>query len=822
MNNVLYLQRMLKCPKKQTKTKMKKLALLIIAVISSITVLKAQNLPFPEDTIAYNDRFNNRQWVQYDQNGNLHITYTGQYGTDSHTRNIYYVTNESGSFVTTQLTDTGLDNNYSSFVFDDEGFIHMVDLQYSTSDLYQLKYRNNVDGDFSDPVWITSGNNKATPHIAVGSDNIAHFVYYSFVSGVPDYAYYISYDINTGVIGPEIQLGSHQGGPSGENDIRVAVDSDDYVHIIFRAGGTLGGTLRYFNNTSGSMQEETTPVTESMEYPAMVIDANDRMHVLYRRNSDKRMAYFTREADGTFSNVVSATPPNIGNPAFFRTIDVDDEGRFYFTYQNSVASGPIGFFMVSGLDGVFEEPLLVWDDPEDLYLTRNSSSVAARGDGEVAVFYAPAASRDGNIVCDIFMKRGLLFADAEAIIEVSHTSINYGEVETGTMAEQIITIYNLGPVALDFGLQFSDDVFFSPTDGPTTVPPYGNLNLSIAFYPEEEGIYEGIMTITSNAVNEPELEITLSGEGVDYYAYLDVDESLHFYGVPVNTTAEGMAGAVNIGNADLIIHHVEIAGDDAGVFDFDLVEELPITLPPGHGASFVNVFFSPDAVGSYAASLVFHSNSIIDPVSMGLNGEAIEATYMITFRVDLSPAIDTGVLQEFNPDIHQVFISGSMNGWEEPGTNPETQLMEKVSDDPLIYEKVFELTGGTYEYKYFTDYLGEGWEGGERPIHINRMVQVTQDMVVEDIFNPDTQPSVEDLQAYISVYPNPARNFLNIESDILIEHIRLINIQGQTIQNTKVNATSVSINTEGLRNGMYLLKVHTESGAFTKRVQVER
>ena len=801
---------------------MKKAALLVTFLIIATGILKAQNLPFPEDTIAYNDRFNNRQWVQFDQDGNLHITYTGQYGTASHTRDIYYVTNLSGEFVTTQLTETGLDNNYSSFVFDDEGYIHMVYMQYSTSDLYQLKYRNNLDGDFSEPVWITSGDNKATPKIAVGTDNIVHFVYYSFVSGIPDHALYRTYNLTDGTLGPELQLSVVNSSPSSENDIHVAVDSNNNAHVVFREGSTWGGDLRYFNNVSGTMEEVSTPVSELIEYPVMMMDGDDRMHVLYRRNSDKRMSYFTREPDGAFSNLVAATPPGMGNPAFYRTVDVDDEGRFYFTYQNSIASGPVGFFLVSGYNGVFEEPQLVWNDPEDLYLLRNSSSVAARGDGDVAVLYAPSASREGDIVCDIFMKRGLLFADAEAIIAVSHTSIDFGEVETGTMAEQIITIYNQGALALDFGLQFSDDVFFSPTNGPTTVPPYGSLELGIVFSPEDEGLYEGTMTIVSNASNEPELEIDLTGEGVDYYAYLDVDEALYFYNVPVNTTAEGMAGAVNVGNADLVIHHVEIAGDDAGVFDFELMEELPITLPPGHGASFVTVYFSPDAVGSYGASLVFHSNSIIDPVGMGLNGEAIEATYVVTFQVNLSPAIDTGVLEGFNPDIHQMLISGSMNGWEEPGTNPETQLMEKISDDPLIYEKSFELTAGTYEYKYYTDYLGEGWEGGERPSHINRMVQVTQDMVVEDLFNPDTQPSVEDFHASISVYPNPARNHVNVESDIHIISFSLMTIQGQTLQHKEVNNSYAIINTNDLTEGLYLLKVRTERGTFTRRIQVAR
>ncbi len=73
----------------------------------SFTGSFAETLPFPEDTIAYNDRFNNRQWVQFDADGNIHVTYTGQYGTAGHTRDIYYANNINGNFETVKVTDTG-------------------------------------------------------------------------------------------------------------------------------------------------------------------------------------------------------------------------------------------------------------------------------------------------------------------------------------------------------------------------------------------------------------------------------------------------------------------------------------------------------------------------------------------------------------------------------------------------------------------------------------------------------------------------------------------------------------------------------------------
>ncbi|RMH80309.1 MAG: T9SS C-terminal target domain-containing protein, partial [Calditrichaeota bacterium] len=70
---------------------------------------------------------------------------------------------------------------------------------------------------------------------------------------------------------------------------------------------------------------------------------------------------------------------------------------------------PKGFFLVHGRDGVFGEPLLVFEDTTGSYSTRWNSSVAARGNGEIAVVFSPAGLRNGQIVADLLMKRGFLF-----------------------------------------------------------------------------------------------------------------------------------------------------------------------------------------------------------------------------------------------------------------------------------------------------------------------------------------------------------------------------------------------------------------------------
>ncbi len=481
----------------------------------SLTVL-AQVLPFPEDTVAYNDLFNNRQWVQYDSQGHLHITYTGQSGTAAHTREIYYVTDKTGELETTQITQNSVDSNFSVFTLDDNDNIHLVYIERDGNNNFQLLYRNTVEGDFSDPVAITSGSNKGPAHIAWSSDNVVHFVFHTFISGEPDYAYYKSYDLTSETLSGEVQLALSDAG--SEHDVRVVTDSSNHAHIILRTGSVWGGQLKYYNNKSGVIQEYNLPVAENVDYPALLIDNQDEIHIIYRLASTKQIWHFTRSAEGVTSEPVAVTPAGIGSPSFYRTVGLDDNGRVYIGYQNSITSAPTGFFLVHGKEGAFAEPFLVWDDPQDLYLLRNTSSVTARGNGEVAFLYAPSAVRNDEVVCDIFLKQGNIFDESEALIEVDPLSVDFGTVEVNTWNEQMVIISNPGLATLNFSLAFSNNHFYSPTDGPVSVEPQSSVEIPVVFQVEQPGEYAGELTITSNADNNPEVVVSLQGNATELFS----------------------------------------------------------------------------------------------------------------------------------------------------------------------------------------------------------------------------------------------------------------------------------------------------------------
>ncbi len=132
-----------------------------------------------------------------------------------------------------------------------------------------------------------------------------------------------------------------------------------------------------------------------------------------------------------------------------------------------------------------------------------------------------------------------------------------------------------------------------------------------------------------------------------------------------------------------------------------------------------------------------------------------DAPYSVTFNVDIAGA------EGFDPDEHDIFITGSMAGWAEPGSDPNF-VMEAHEDDADVYTITLLLNSGEYEYKYFMIEDEPDWDAGEWAGDPNRMVTVTEDMVVEDTWGVEPgATNAEDLaQTPRGIelkqnYPNP-------------------------------------------------------------------
>ena len=194
----------------------------------------------------------------------------------------------------------------------------------------------------------------------------------------------------------------------------------------------------------------------------------------------------------------------------------------------------------------------------------------------------------------------------------------------------------------------------------------------------------------------------------------------------------------------------------------------------------------------------------------------------VTFHVDLTRAMQFGLLEGFDPEVHHILITGDMVGWAEPGSDPDNQVMEWLTADPMVFGITHHLAEGTYEYKYFSDLLGDGWDGGEWPGDPNRVVEVTGEMTVEDHFGPDDLSVIGVADHSILLYPNPAHSVLNIRADTEITGVRLIDMLGQVVLDQVLNSRTHQLNVSEYRHGMYFIQLSTREGVATYRVHISR
>jgi hypothetical protein len=87
---------------------------------------------------------------------------------------------------------------------------------------------------------------------------------------------------------------------------------------------------------------------------------------------------------------------------------------------------------------------------------------------------------------------------------------------------------------------------------------------------------------------------------------------------------------------------------------------------------------------------------------------------------------------------------------------------------------------------------------------------------------PDAVASTSDAQfaESISVYPNPAKDVLNVDLSAAAgaKEVKLIGSNGQVVFSTSTSNSVEAINVEGFNKGIYMLQVITEGNTATKKV----
>ena len=82
--------------------------------------------------------------------------------------------------------------------------------------------------------------------------------------------------------------------------------------------------------------------------------------------------------------------------------------------------------------------------------------------------------------------------------------------------------------------------------------------------------------------------------------------------------------------------------------------------------------------------------------------------------------------------------------------------------------------------------------------------------------------SDEELEASISLYPNPAKNYIAIDTknNLKVSNIEMFNLLGQKVKAQTLSSDN-TVNVSSLSKGVYLMKIYADDNSITKRVIIE-
>ncbi len=223
----------------------------------------------------------------------------------------------------------------------------------------------------------------------------------------------------------------------------------------------------------------------------------------------------------------------------------------------------------------------------------------------------------------------------EPDISVAPTSVDFGNVETGTTSDMIVTVSNVGTADLNvsaLNITAGEFTIISPAT-PVVITPFNSADVTVRFSPTAIGLQSGDLEITSDDPDEGLVTVPLSGNGTPpppNEPDINVSPSSLDYGqVVVGSTKDLNLTVENLGLQTLTVS--DLTATNA---TFTVVSPaVPFDVLSG-GSQDVVVRFTPVSETVEAGDFEITSN---DPdeglVTVALSGEGV-LTPPVAFRIN--------------------------------------------------------------------------------------------------------------------------------------------------------------------------------------------
>jgi hypothetical protein len=163
-------------------------------------------------------------------------------------------------------------------------------------------------------------------------------------------------------------------------------------------------------------------------------------------------------------------------------------------------------------------------------------------------------------------------------LSVSPTSLSFGDVQVGTTSTLSTTISSTGSGDCNVTITPTGSTDFTASPlGPFTLVPGSAQVVTVDYTPAELGIDTGNLAVASNDPSTPNVDVTLSGNGVDQQAECTTPAD-----TSINSTSQSGCPDVKVTEEQIIPNatHSVLAINDLGMHCGDLDTRIASILPP--------------------------------------------------------------------------------------------------------------------------------------------------------------------------------------------------------------------------------------------------
>lgn len=217
-----------------------------------------------------------------------------------------------------------------------------------------------------------------------------------------------------------------------------------------------------------------------------------------------------------------------------------------------------------------------------------------------------------------------------------------------------------------------------------------------------------------------------------------------------------------------------------------------------------NWTFFPDTEG-----IQFLATDFIDPFTgwVGAFNESATVGGMYRFNGSLiEPVPPTNLTAEITG---QVFVNLAWNSPEDMGGTflgyniwRNSQIIESMITDTTFVDEI--TVNGGYAYMVTAVY-----DNGESEPSNTVEVEITG-VAVNDV----------ELIDNLRIFPNPSTGILNVKADSKLNKVQLVNLAGQVVYESELQANETVINTSSIVKGLYMLNITSDKGVVTRKVSI--